>query len=76
MKILGVIDIYIYTYLKEIPGFNIIWIPKYPCVFFFNKLIIMNWFTNPMCHMNTKWLSSKVEVEISVFMWLYNLEYL
>ena len=24
LKILGVIDIYIYTYLKEIPGFNII----------------------------------------------------
>ena len=76
MEILGVIGIYIYTYLKEIPVFNIIWIPKYPSVFYFNKLIIMKWFTNPMCHMNTKWLGSKVKVEISVFIGLYNLEYL
>lgn len=75
MEILGVIGIYIYTYLKEIPGLNIIWIPKYPSVFYFNKLIIMKWFTNPMFHMNTKWLGSKVKVEISVFIGLYNLEY-
>lgn len=53
-----------YIYLKKIPRCNIIWIPKYPSVFFFDKLIIVNWFTNPMCHMNTKQLNSKVEVII------------
>ena len=63
----NILAIYIYTYLKTISGCNIIWIPKYLPVCFFNKLIIENWVTNPKCHMNTEQLNSELKVRISVF---------